>query len=42
MPKSKTQWSPFVVKERRIADIFEPPQHSSGKAKIDENWIVRK
>lgn len=42
VPKNKTQWSPFVIKERRMADIFEVPQHSSGKVKIDENWIVRK
>jgi hypothetical protein len=43
VPKDKTQWSPFRIKEeRKMRDIMDAAQYSDGKAKIDANWKVSK
>ena len=43
VPKDEGQWSPFRIKEKRkIKDIFEAPQFSTGEPKIDADWKVSK
>ncbi len=43
IPAVKSQWGPFVLKEKwKVKDIFDVPQCSDGKVKIDANWKVSK
>jgi hypothetical protein len=42
VPRNKEQWCPYRLRERRkVKDIFEDPQFN-GKAKISNDWKIRK